>query len=655
MSKKLAVKKGIDKSPKVFQREKLSQELHIRERDDLTEKQIEILKTALAKDTRCIFLNGVFGSGKTWLSVLASLKLLNQKKVDQIIYVRNPVESSSTGKMGFLKGPQPEYAKILTPDGWTTMGEIQKGDVVCTPDGENVSVLDKFELGERSVYKLTTLDGRCAYASEDHAWEVLENNKPGRFNKPMVVSTAYIRDNLRNRHGKFKITLPDLRCLDFPERYLPIDPYVLGVLLGDGHMGDHISFSNIDDDIIEKVSGICRNNNLYIRRDPGRISYSIGHSEECGNKQPFQVLAVFEDKTTKTFDSPEYASHFFNVPRGKIQQCCRENKSLLGTQLSYVERKNNFSNPLKNEILKLGLLHKRAWEKFIPDVFKFSSKEQRLEILRGLMDTDGNICGKNGESTFNTTSLQLAEDVKELVRSLGGKASISSRDRIGRAGGFINGREIISRRIAYVVNVALSDNPFFCRRKAERFQPKGKWSHRTKFKSVEYVGKERCWCIKIDSKRALYLTDGLIPTHNTLEEKLEPYASIIYDKLEELLPPQEIELLKQENRVEAIPLGFCRGKSWNCKAVIVDEASCISYEDAILLISRCGEFTRIFFIGDEKNQADIKSPGLEKMMAKFDDDISRENGIFCYELYEKQDVVRSGFLRFVLEHLGIIK
>lgn len=245
MSKKLAVKKGIDKSPKVFQRDKLSQELHIRERDDLTEKQLEILKTALAKDTRCIFLNGVFGSGKTWLSVLASLKLLNQKKVDQIIYVRNPVESSSTGKMGYLKG--------------------------------------------------------------------------------------------------------------------------------------------------------------------------------------------------------------------------------------------------------------------------------------------------------------------------------------------------------------------------------------------------------------------------SLEEKLEPYASIIYDKLEELLSPQEIELLKKENRVEAIPLGFCRGKSWNCKAVIVDEASCISYEDAILLISRCGEFTRIFFIGDEKNQADIKNPGLEKMMSKFNDEISKENGIFCYELYEKQDVVRSGFLRFVLEHLGIIK
>lgn len=103
MAKKSSQPKA-DKSPKVFQKEKISYELHIREREDLTEKQVEILKTALAKDTRCVFIDGVFGSGKTWLCVLASLKLLQQKKVDQIIYVRNPVESSSTGKMGYLKG-----------------------------------------------------------------------------------------------------------------------------------------------------------------------------------------------------------------------------------------------------------------------------------------------------------------------------------------------------------------------------------------------------------------------------------------------------------------------------------------------------------------------------------------------------------------------
>lgn len=141
----------------------------------------------------------------------------------------------------------------------------------------------------------------------------------------------------------------------------------------------------------------------------------------------------------------------------------------------------------------------------------------------------------------------------------------------------------------------------------------------------------------------------------TAEEKLEPYASIVFDKLEEFLPPSEIQTLKEDNRIECVPLGFVRGKSWACKAIIVDEASCMDFASILLLLTRCGEFTRIFFIGDEKNQADIKNPGLANMMEKFNDEISRENGIHCFELFDKADVVRSAFVRFVLEHLEVIK
>jgi len=140
-----------------------------------------------------------------------------------------------------------------------------------------------------------------------------------------------------------------------------------------------------------------------------------------------------------------------------------------------------------------------------------------------------------------------------------------------------------------------------------------------------------------------------------LSEKLAPYTCIVYDKLEELLPPSEIELLKEENRVDSTSVGFVQGKNWACKAVIVDEASCMDFASILLLLTRCGEFTRIFFIGDEKNQADIRNPGLANMMEKFNDEISRENGIHCFELFDKADVVRSAFVRFVLEHLDVIK
>lgn len=141
-----------------------------------------------------------------------------------------------------------------------------------------------------------------------------------------------------------------------------------------------------------------------------------------------------------------------------------------------------------------------------------------------------------------------------------------------------------------------------------------------------------------------------------LSEKLEPYASIVYDKLEELLPPAEIHALKEEGRVECIPLGFTRGKSWNCKAIIVDEASSLTYEDFVLLLTRCGEFTRIFFTGDSFHQSDIGAKtGFRKMFDKFNDEVSKENGVHCYELRDKADIVRSGFVRFVLEHLEIVK
>jgi len=142
-----------------------------------------------------------------------------------------------------------------------------------------------------------------------------------------------------------------------------------------------------------------------------------------------------------------------------------------------------------------------------------------------------------------------------------------------------------------------------------------------------------------------------------LSEKLAPYTCIVYDKLEELLPPSEIELLKEENRVDSTSVGFVQGKNWACKAVIVDESSNLAWEDCIMLLTRCGEFTRIFFVGDSVNQNYLAKDqsGFRKMFDKFNDQESRDNGFHCFELKEAADIVRSGFVRFVLEKLEIIK
>lgn len=146
---------------------------------------------------------------------------------------------------------------------------------------------------------------------------------------------------------------------------------------------------------------------------------------------------------------------------------------------------------------------------------------------------------------------------------------------------------------------------------------------------------------------------GFIP--GSSEEKMAPYNAILFDKLEEMLGEADIQKLKKDNRINCYPVGFVRGRSWNCKAIIVDEASSMSWDDLFLIMTRCGEFSKIFFLGDSVNQNDIGSKsGFKKMFNLFNDEESRNFGIHCFELREYTDIVRSGLLRFVMEKAGLI-
>lgn len=97
----------IDKSLIVHQNDKIRRPLQIKQRPDLTNKQKEFLKLALDNTVKVIFLSGPSGSSKSFLAVLASLELLNLKKVSDLIYIRSIVESSDN-KMGFLPGDASE-------------------------------------------------------------------------------------------------------------------------------------------------------------------------------------------------------------------------------------------------------------------------------------------------------------------------------------------------------------------------------------------------------------------------------------------------------------------------------------------------------------------------------------------------------------------
>lgn len=147
---------------------------------------------------------------------------------------------------------------------------------------------------------------------------------------------------------------------------------------------------------------------------------------------------------------------------------------------------------------------------------------------------------------------------------------------------------------------------------------------------------------------------GMLP--GTIEEKMAPYNAILFDKLSEFLDKPDVDLLVKEGRVECHPVSLIQGKTFTCKAVIIDEAASMSHDDLMLAVSRIGERCKVFIIGDSTFQLTIGAKsGFKKFFDTFDDDESRDNGVFAFELKEEKDILRSGLLRFIMKKTGFLK
>jgi phosphate starvation-inducible PhoH-like protein len=141
---------------------------------------------------------------------------------------------------------------------------------------------------------------------------------------------------------------------------------------------------------------------------------------------------------------------------------------------------------------------------------------------------------------------------------------------------------------------------------------------------------------------------GFLP--GEVDEKLSPYIQPLLDKLEELIPKYEVEKLKKEERIHGFPINFLRGLNWNAKCIIADEAQNMNKKELITLITRLGEFSRMYICGDP-DQSDINGKsGFLQIMELFDDDESRENGVYIFKFTE-EDIVRSGLVKFIIKKL----
>jgi hypothetical protein len=174
----------------------------------------------------------------------------------------------------------------------------------------------------------------------------------------------------------------------------------------------------------------------------------------------------------------------------------------------------DFRSDFKNELKSYYGTPCKAEHKFIHKDFLFNSKKNRIAILNGLMDSDGT-CGLNGNCSITTKSKQLAEDVRTLVLSLGGFASITEKKR-----GYFNKKykEYRDCGMHYEVHFSLVDDSipvFRLKRKQDRVRYRKFYATARFIKSIEPCGQEEASCIKVDAEDELFLTKDFIVTHNT--------------------------------------------------------------------------------------------------------------------------------------------
>jgi phosphate starvation-inducible protein PhoH len=139
-------------------------------------------------------------------------------------------------------------------------------------------------------------------------------------------------------------------------------------------------------------------------------------------------------------------------------------------------------------------------------------------------------------------------------------------------------------------------------------------------------------------------------------EKLHFYNLPFMDKLEELLPNQEIVTLEKDKRISMYPVNFARGMNWNAKAIILDESQNNTRKEIMTILTRLGEFSRCFVLADPM-QSDLpsnKRGAFQEIMALFDNEESRAMGIHTFE-FSNEDIVRSKLVRFLVDKFDKLK
>jgi replicative DNA helicase len=408
---------------------------------------------------------------------------------------------------------------LATPDGWTTMGDVRPGDLVLGADGRATRVLRATDVMlNRPCYEVHFSDGSMIVADGQHQW--LTETRASR-KSAQAARTGYHRYRNQRTFAEVRTTqdiAATLRCptkdrrlnhsitnaepLDLPARDYLIEPYTLGAWLGDGTSAAAIITSN-DPDIVMRIEA----DGLVVRSTGATMRYSLRLPESpvvprqcvvCGDTF---VPRTSQNKTCGRSCGGKAKTVSRPAPEPTCPDCGRPTCGLVRCQVCH-----HRLGTVQGRLRTIGVLG----DKHIPADYLRGSIGQRRDLLAGLLDTDGTVA-PTGLVQFTSTSRRLADDVRELVVSLGHRCSMSSRDVHGRT---------VDSSTAYTISFSTDDDVFWLPRKQKLHKERrGRQFTRRGSRfitDVVPIPSVPVRCIEVDNPDHLYLAGhSMIPTHNS--------------------------------------------------------------------------------------------------------------------------------------------
>lgn len=382
------------------------------------------------------------------------LSKVQQEAVDFYEGCCNVIASAGSGK-ALVNG-----TGVLTPTGYVSIEKLNIGDIVFGQDGKPCHVCGIYPQGEKEVYEVVFSDGNSIECCEDHLWFYQTANMRNQKKFDVKPLKEIMQIPLKISGGEYKknnLFIPMSKPVEFSQKdkMLPLSPYTLGALLGDGHLrtfGKTSVFTSANLDMIARVSDEL---------------FELGFSLKHQNKYDYNIVSIFN----------------INGHTGKF-----------------------------NEVIEsLGLSNKRSDEKFIPSIYLYASINDRVQLLQGLIDTDGNCTGSAYD--YYTTSSKLADDVTFLAESLG----LTVTRRTKKTTYMYEGRKM-NGIPSYDLRIKPSEvvsKIHWCNHREKQYKKPQSYARRAIIEINKLNNKKEMTCIKVDNADGSFLTEHCIVTHNT--------------------------------------------------------------------------------------------------------------------------------------------